>query len=60
MTLKIRCDKVNKIMDTVGLTHQGFLKLRDKYYEWRESNEDQEDADEEADAGSEQQQVYLK
>jgi hypothetical protein len=33
--LKVRCDKVNRTLDTVGLTHQGFLRLRDKYIEWQ-------------------------
>ena len=32
--LKIRCDKVNSILQQVGLTHSGFLKLRDKFIEW--------------------------
>ena len=36
--LKVRCDKVNHILETVGLTHQGFLKLREKYVEWAESH----------------------
>jgi SepF-like predicted cell division protein (DUF552 family) len=39
-SLKARCDRVNDILEEVGLTHQGFLKLRDKYFEWQsqESN----------------------
>ena len=36
--LKIRCDKVNNILQQVGLTHSGFLKLRDKFLEWSENN----------------------
>ena len=36
--LKIRCDKVNSILQQVGLTHSGFLKLRDKFIEWSENN----------------------
>ena len=40
--LKDKCDRVNFILETVGLTHQGFLKLRDKYFEWQENTQNDE------------------
>jgi hypothetical protein len=40
--LKDKCDRVNDILETVGLTHQGFLKLRDKYFEWQENTHNEE------------------
>lgn len=40
--MKDKCDRVNDILETVGLTHQGFLKLRDKYFEWQESTQNEE------------------
>ena len=43
--LKARCDKVNNILETVGLTHHGFLKLRDKYFEWQENTQPQEESE---------------
>ena len=33
---------MNYILETVGLTHQGFLKLRDKYFEWQENTQNDE------------------
>lgn len=33
---------MNDILETVGLTHHGFLKLRDKYFEWQENTQHEE------------------
>ena len=44
--LKDKCDRVNYILETVGLTHQGFLKLRDKYFEWQENTQNDENENE--------------
>ena len=43
--MKDKCDRVNYILETVGLTHQGFLKLRDKYFEWQENVQNDENGD---------------
>ena len=40
--MKEKCDRVNDILETVGLTHQGFLKLRDKYFEWQVNTQNEE------------------
>ena len=37
---------MNYILETVGLTHQGFLKLRDKYFEWQENTQNDENENE--------------
>ena len=37
---------MNYILETVGLTHQGFLKLRDKYFEWQENTQNDENESE--------------